>query len=141
MAVNRLRKPVTSTSAKCASTMLIDQRSGEGCQSRSAGVALEIKERSIRGVCSKILKPGKVDATLSEGMIFSSKLPCDSNRGLSPFCRGRAVLLDHLYHSLHVLDWRVGQDAVTEVEDMAGAAAGPPEYVVNPGAQLIERSE
>src|SRR6266446_4379360 len=45
-------------------------------------------------------------------------------------------LVDHVDERLHVIDGRVGQDAVAEVEDVARAAAGAAQDVGNPLADV-----
>src|SRR5690349_4483149 len=68
MARKRFTKPLTSTSARCASTMLIDQRSRAGCQSRSSAVALASRTRSVPGVCLRTRMPGNFTAMVAEAI-------------------------------------------------------------------------
>ena len=41
----------------------------------------------------------------------------------------------------HVVDGRAGREAVPDVEDVTGAAAGALEHVVDPGHELAPRDE
>src|SRR5262249_43147497 len=45
-------------------------------------------------------------------------------------------LVDHVDERLHVVDGRVGQDAMAEVEDVAGAAAGAAQDIGDPLADV-----
>jgi hypothetical protein len=44
--------------------------------------------------------------------------------------------MHHLGHCHHVVNGRLRQDAMAEVEDMAGAAPRPPQNVIHPTFDL-----
>src|SRR5438270_12354076 len=62
------------------------------------------------------------------------RIPVESRIDWDPF-------LDRLDQQLEVLQRRVGKDAVAEVEDVAGAPAGPSQHVPGPPADQLGRAE